>query len=93
MENYDRQIFHRPVNNLLKEPVYYLEQWIATNERAVVKGIKRAKARSKHETQSITEFYNVIPATNETRLAKEVREYIKTHTPPQPQPEHQRRRR
>jgi hypothetical protein len=77
LDKYDRNILNRPITELLDEPVYVIEEWVATNERAILEGVRREEERSKYETKSIKTFYNVIPPTTERKLRDSTKRTIR----------------
>jgi predicted secreted protein len=69
---YDKEVFSRPIKDLLKEPAQVLETWIETNERFILEGVKRAALRDKYKTKSIKEFYKVILVSTEVQTQRSV---------------------
>jgi hypothetical protein len=62
-----------------------IEQWIATNERTILDGVKRAAMRTKFETTSIKLFYKVIPVhpevKNQQAMRREIRAIVQEQIP------------
>jgi hypothetical protein len=77
LDTYNREVLSSPIVELLSAPMNTIETWIATNERLILEGVKRAATQNKFETKSIKTFYQEIPQTldkiNQMSIRRQIR--------------------